>query len=88
MRSDLEPTQAEHWSSAHMEHQLQYLAIPLLEARWPGYQDTLLSGNVTNHTAFVPDALRVTNMKPSSEDNQNDSMRDSWNPMYTWIRRR
>ena len=77
-----EPMQeGEYWSSAHMEYQLQYLAIPLFEAQWPGHQAVFLFDNATNHTAFAPDALRVASMNLSSGGNQNHNMRDGWNPL-------
>ena len=64
------------WSSSHMEYQLQYLAIPLFEAQWPGHQAVFIFDNATNHTAFAPDALHVANMNMSSGGNQNHNMRD------------
>ena len=91
-----EPTQeGEYWSSSHMEHQLQCLAIPLFEAQWPGHQAVFIFDNATNHTAFAPDALRVANMNLFSGGNQSHDMRDGWNPltqqpqpMHTWVRGR
>ena len=91
-----EPTQEEErWPSLHMEHQLQYLTVPLFEARWPGHQAVFIFDNAINHTAFSLDALRVANMNLSSGGNQNHNMHDGWNPltrqpqpMYTWVRRR
>ena len=53
-----EPTQeGEYWSSAHMEYQLQYLAIPLFDARGPRHQAMFLFDNAANHTAFAPEAI-------------------------------
>ena len=91
-----EPTQeGEYLPSALMGYQLQYLAIPLSEAQWPGHQALSFFDNAASHIAFSLNALRVANMNLSSGGNRNHNMRDGWDPltqqpqpMYTWIRGR
>jgi len=44
-----------------VEHVLN-IAIPIFERAYPGCQAIFLFGNASNHAAFAPDALVVTDM--------------------------
>jgi hypothetical protein len=62
-----------------MMEQLETLAIPLFEKRYPRYQAVFLFDNATNHATYDDAALRAEKLNLGSGGEQ-ARVRDGFNP--------
>ncbi|RPB20084.1 hypothetical protein L211DRAFT_870918 [Terfezia boudieri ATCC MYA-4762] len=58
----LEYGQDNWWTEEKMVEHVSNIAIPIFERAYPGCQAVFLFDNASNHAAFAPDTLVVTNM--------------------------